>query len=257
MKSFIIVCCAASLLSSCAIVYQGEVGIKRRLGILSNKVYKPGPVTYNPFTSKVLRLPTRTVNKEIQLDLPSKEGLSISATISILYHIKQDKAWEVLETVGMDYENTMILSTFRSAAADVSSRFFAKDLHSGERSVIEREIQNTMAKLIEPRGFIIESVLMKSIKLPAGLSKAIEDKLEAEQQAQRMEFTLLQERKEAERKKIAAEGTRDAQKIIAEGITPEILKYNAIEAFKVLSTSNNSKVIITNGTNPLMLETGK
>lgn len=257
MKKAVIVLACCSWLSSCTVIYPGEVGIKRKLGVLSNKVYKPGPVGFNPFVSTVLRMPTRTVNLEVQIDLPSKEGLTISSSISILYHIKPDMAKEVLETVGMNYESTMVLSTFRSAAADVSSRFYAKDLHSGERAKIEKEIQMAMSKIIEPRGFIVESVLMKSIKLPSGLAKAIEDKLEAEQQAQRMEFTLLQEKKEAERKKIEAEGVRDAQKIIAEGLTPEILKLNAIEAFKTLSNSNNSKVIISNGNNPLLIDAVK
>lgn len=257
MKQLAAVCLVAFAFTSCTVVYQGEVGVKRSLGILSNKVYTAGPVGFNPFVSRVIKVPIRTSNLEVQLDLPSKEGLTISSNISILYHIKPEKAKEVLETIGMNYENTMILSTFRSAAADVSSRFYAKDLHSGERSAIEKEIQTTMAKIVEPRGFVIEAVLMKSIKLPVGLAKAIEDKLEAEQQAQRMEFTLLQEKKEAERKKIEAIGTRDAQKILAEGITPEILKYNSIEALRSLSNSNNSKLIITNGNAPFIIDPAK
>lgn len=257
LRFSILVLSCLSLLSSCAIVYQGEVGIKRKLGVLSNKIHDPGPVAFNPFVSRVIKVPTNTVNLEVQIDLPSKEGLTINSDISILYHIKPSKAKEVLETIGMDYENTMILSTFRSAAADVSARFYAKDLHSGERAAIEKEILSTMSKVVEPRGFIIESVLMKSIRLPQRLAKAIEEKLEAEQQAQRMEFVLLQEKKEAERKKIAAEGTRDAQRILSEGITSDILKYNSIEAFKLLSNSPNAKVIITNGDQPMMLDVNK
>ena len=84
-------------------------------------------------------------------------------------------------------------------------------MHSGERALIEKEIAGAMSKIVEPRGFVIESVLLKSIKLPEGLSKAIESKLEAEQQAQRMEFVLQKERLEAQRKKIEAEGIRDAR----------------------------------------------
>jgi regulator of protease activity HflC (stomatin/prohibitin superfamily) len=110
-----------------------------------------------------------------------------------------------------------------------------------------------MNELLKDKGFEVESVLMKSITLPAGLSRAIEDKLAAEQNAQRMEFILLSEKKEAERKIIEATGTRDAQKIVSEGLTEEILQLRQIEMMEQLSTSPNAKVIVTNGSNTPVL----
>ena len=112
-----------------------------------------------------------------------------------------------------------------------------------------------MMEQLKDRGFMIETVLLKTIVLPAGLTKAIEDKLEAEQDAQRMQFVLDKERQEAKRRVIEAEGVRDAQKIINEGLTPMLIQFKSIEAFNKLSTSPNSKVIITNGNAPLMLST--
>ena len=114
-----------------------------------------------------------------------------------------------------------------------------------------------MMSQLKDRGFVVEAVLLKSIVLPVGLTKAIEDKLEAEQDAQRMQFVLDKERQEAKRRTIEAEGVRDAQKIIAEGLTPLLIRFKAIEAFNKLSTSPNAKVIITNGDQPLMLNADK
>ena len=96
---------------------------------------------------------------------------------------------------------------------------------------------------------------MKSIQLPEGLARAIEDKLEAEQLAQRMEFELQREEMEAKRKVIEAEGIRDAQKIIGEGLSDKIIKWQTIDAFRRLSTSANSKLIITDGKAPLLIDT--
>ena len=110
-----------------------------------------------------------------------------------------------------------------------------------------------MSDLLGDRGFEIEAVLPKTIQLPAGLARAVEEKLEAEQDAQRMEFLLQREKLEAQRKLVEAQGTRDAQKVISEGLNPEILQWQTIEAFKELSTSPNSKVIITNGNTPLLM----
>ena len=121
------------------------------------------------------------------------------------------------------------------------------------RAVIEKDIKRLMETQLKDRGFVIESVLLKSINLPTGLRRAIEEKLEAEQDAQRMEFTLNKERQEATRKIIEAEGVRNAQKIISEGLTPMLLRYKTIEAFNKLATSPNTKVVITNGDQPLMV----
>ena len=110
-----------------------------------------------------------------------------------------------------------------------------------------------MDSLILDRGFVIESVLMKSISLPSGLYEAIESKLEAEQIAQRMEFELQQERLEAQRKKIEAQGVRDAQQILAEGLSEEIIKWRSLEVLEKLSASPNSKLIITDGKAPVLI----
>jgi prohibitin 1 len=242
-----------SFLTSCTVVRQGEVGVKRTVGKISPKVLQPGARWYNPFTTMVILVPIRTINLEVTLELPSKEGLNVLAEISILYHVNGKMATEVIENIGPNYESAMVMPVFRAASADISSKFMAKDMHTGNRLEIETEIKDQMNKYLEDRGIIVEAVLMKSIKLPPNLYRAIEDKLKAEQDAQRMEFILQRERQEAERKKIEAAGTRDANQIIAEGLTPEILKFKSIEAFIQLSGSPNSKVIITDGQTPFLI----
>lgn len=284
-RSILILALAMVVLSSCTRIIQGEVGVKRRLGKVGKRAISPGLVVFNPFTTRVIKIPVRTVNLEISTGLPSKEGLTIKSEISILYRIKPNTAIEVLETIGLSFEDVIILPVFRSASADVCARFMAKDMHSAERSKIEKEIREQMMATLEDRGFIIEAVLMKNITLPAGLSKAIEDKLQAEQDAQRMEFILQRETKDAQRKVIEAEGAKQIAIINAEGqkqsqilraegekiariteaegikqanelmnasLTPNILKYKSIEAFMNVGESNNSKLIITDGKTPIL-----
>lgn len=202
----------------------------------------------------MIKLPVRTINIEIESNLPSKEGLNVNSVISILYRLQQEKAPAILENIGKNYEDVVIKSVFRSASADVCSSFFAKDMHTSKRAQIENEIQQRMSELLADRGFEIEAVLLKTIQLPQGLARAVEEKLEAEQDAQRMEFLLQRERLEAQRRMVEAEGIRDAQKILQEGISPEIIKWQSIEAFKQLSNSNNSKIIITNGDTPFLIK---
>lgn len=197
------------------------------------------------------------MNIEVRSPLPSKEGLTVQSDVSILYRVVGTQAPQIVEKLGQSYDQVVILPVFRSAVADVSSRFFAKDMHTGQRAAIENAIREQMMSQLKDRGFVVESVLLKSIVLPAGLTKAIEDKLEAEQDAQRMQFVLDKERQEAQRRIIEAQGIRDAQKIINEGLTPMLIQFKSIEAFNKLSTSANSKVIITSGNAPMLIAPDK
>ncbi len=242
------------LISSCAVVRQGEVGVKRKMGKLDPNTIGPGASMFNPITTTIIKLPIRTLNVEIQSKLPSKEGLNVQSVISILYHIKPENAADIVENIGTNYEQVVIRSVFRSASADVCSRFFAKDMHTSKRAEIEEEIRGRMQSLLSSRGFEIEAVLLKTIQLPSGLALAVEDKLEAEQEAQRMEFVLQRERMEAQRRKVEAEGIRDAQKILQEGINPQIIQWQSIEAFKELAKSPGSRVIITDGEAPFLID---
>lgn len=244
---------AALILPSCTVIRQGEVGVKRTLGRYKDQPYTEGLKVFNPFITTIVRVPTQTINLEVALNLPSREGLTIQSEVSILYSVIPRKAPDLLRNVGREYERSIILPVFRSAVADVTARFDAKDMHTGERGTIEVAIRDQMAKLLGDRGIVIEAVLLKSIVLPRSLSRAIEEKLEAEQAAQRMEFVLQEARREAERKRIEAEGVRDAQNIIAEGLSPILVQYRSIEALLELAKSQNAKIIITDGKAPVMM----
>tara|TARA_B100000795_G_scaffold5787_1_gene4276 strand:- start:3778 stop:4341 length:564 start_codon:yes stop_codon:yes gene_type:complete len=187
------------------------------------------------------------------LNLPSKEGLSVEAQISILYRIDQKSVPKVIRNIGSGYEN-IISNIFRSAAADVCAQYFAKDMHSGMRAKIEKAILDKMSETLNPQGILVEAVLMKSIKLPNGLANSIESKLQAEKNAMRMEFILKQEKLEAQQKIIEATGSKDAQKIISEGLTEQIIQIRSIEAFLELAKSSNTKIIITDGKTPYLVD---
>lgn len=242
------------VLPSCTIVREGEVGVKRTLGKYQEKSIDKGVAFFNPLTTAIQKVSTRTENMEVQLDLPSKEGLNIRAEISILYSLDGSQAAEVLRQLGVNYERSVILPVFRSAVADVSARYFAKDMHTGQRAIIEGAIREQMLVNLEGRGINVENVLVKSIQLPVNLARSIEEKLEAEQQSLRMEFVLTQAKQQADQQRIQAEGTRDAQLIIAEGLTPQILQFKSIEAFLELAKSPNAKIIVSDGDLPLMMQ---
>jgi prohibitin 1 len=285
MKKMFLFFMASILVSSCTIVRQGEIGVKRKLGKVNYQPLEQGPRFFNPFLTAIFKFPINTINLEVSAPLPSREGLTIASEVSILYRIDRNEAPRIFDEIGLQYERTVILPVFRSAVADISAQFYAKDMHSGERTTIEEKIRERMMTVLGPRGFIIDNVLLKSIILPADLSRAIEEKLRAEQDAQRMEFTKQREKLEAERLFIQAEGEQkakiaraegskrvveiqaegdanatltlakaqaEANDIITKSLSPAVLRNNQIEAFRELGSSPASKVIITDGKTPLI-----
>ncbi|MFK7928539.1 MAG: prohibitin family protein [Myxococcota bacterium] len=251
MRSWLVFCALLAL--GCTTIRPGEVAVKRSFGKLAEEARGPGLATYGPIGTTYVKVPVRTTNLRVKLDLPSREGLNVNAVVSVLYRVDPTKVPQLLQEVGIDYEQQLVLPVFRSAAADIAARNAAKDMHSGERSGIEDEIRLRMDKALAPKGLIVEQVLLKTITLPPGLYAAVEAKLAAEQEAQRMEFVLTREKQEAERRRIEAMGIRDSQRILEEGLSPQILAWRSLETFQELAKSNNAKVIITDGQTPMLL----
>ena len=100
------------------------------------------------------------------------------------------------------------------------------------------------SKITKDRGIITEQVLLRKIGLPPVVANAIQEKLKREQEAEQMKFVLQKEQQEAERKRIEAQGIADFQKIVAQGISPQLLEWKGIEATEKIANSQNTKVVI-------------
>lgn len=237
--------------SSCRVVRPGEIGIKQTFGRIQGTPFTPGLINFNPFTTRVVKINIRTVESFQTLPLPTKEGLSVSAEISLLYHVKPEEAATVYQKFGSNYEEVIVLSNFRATAREISARYYAKELYATERQKVEKAIADELKLHIEPLGFVVDAVLLKDIILPPQIVQAIESKVQAEQDALKMDFVIQKQKKEAERMRIEAEGIRDAQDILSKSLTDKILEYNRIKMYEQLMSSGNSKVIVTDGKTPV------
>jgi prohibitin 1 len=243
--------------SSCiTVVPAGNVGVVDFFGTVSTNTLKAGINFINPF-ARVIKFSIKTQETMENLAVPSKEGLNIQLHVSCIYHLNPEKAAEVYKSVGKDYAEILMVPQFRSVCRGVTASYEAKALYTSEREMLSDLIKKDLDKIVEPRGIVIESVPMREIVLPAGLQQAIEEKLRAEQESQRMQFVLMKERQEADRKKIEAQGIWAFQDIIARGLSDKLLTWKGIEATEKLANSQNTKVIIVGGKDglPLILDT--
>ncbi len=231
------------LFRSARVVPAGHVGVLDLFGNVRPEALPSGLHFVNPLAS-VHRMSVQTHEVKETMDTPSSEGLIVHLDVSILYHLDPAKATDVYRTIGRDYETVLVKPNVRSAVREVTSSYQAKALYSPEREKMSSEINQHIIAAVEPRGMVIERMLLRDVALPLRLQQAIQEKLSAEQEAARMQFVLLKEKQEAERKKIEAEGISSFQKIVAEGINDNLLKWKGIEATKELALSHNSKVVI-------------
>jgi prohibitin 1 len=172
--------------------------------------------------------------------------------------LNPDKAAEVYKTVGPNYIEIILEPQFRSVARGVTAGYDAKALYTSEREALAETILKDLQKLVEPRGVTVESTPLRKVGLPPGLTQAIEEKLRAEQESQRMQFILLKEKQEAERKRIEAQGIADFQAIVTKGISEPLLRWKGIEATEKIASSSNAKVIVIGAGKdglPLILDT--
>jgi len=249
---FLSICCI-TLLSACSIVRPGQVGIKTRLGRIKGDALPAGPYFYNPFITNVAKMSVKTVEAFTTLDLPTKEGLTIQAEIALLYSVNPDYAKEVYIKYGKNYQEVIVLTTFRSILRHISASYNARDLYSVQRRDIEKIIFDEITGELGPKGFLIEAILLKSITIPQQIFQAIEDRLKAEQAALQMDFIIQRQKRESERLKIEAEGISQYQQIVSSNLTELLIKWAGVQVLKDLVSSPNSKVIVTNGTSPLMI----
>lgn len=246
-----------SLLTSCAIIRPGEVGIKQKLGKITGDHLPAGPYVFNPFTTTVKKIPIRTVEAFNSLDVPTKEGLTVKSEIALLYHVKPEAAKDVYTKYGMNYQEVIVESNFRAVVRHIAGMYFAKELFAVDRKKIEKEIFDEISGSIWDKGFVTDAVLLKSITMPPQIFQAVENKLKAEQESLQMEFVISKQKKEADRMQIEAEAIKNYNKTISESLTEMMVKWSSIQIMKGLITSPNAKVIITDGKTPMIISDNK
>ena len=225
------------------VIPAGQVGVVDFLGSVSDITLKSGVNIVNP-AAKIVKFSIKTQEIKEVMNVPSKEGLSVKLEISLMYKLNPDKANDIYRTVGANYREIILLPQFRSVVRGVTARYEAKALYTASREKLAGEIITDLAHLVAPRGITIEEAPLRQIALPARLTKSIEEKLQAEQESQRMAFVLNKEKQEAERKRIEAKGIKDFQSIVSEGINDQLLRWKGIEATEKLANSPNAKVVV-------------
>ncbi|MGC2695711.1 MAG: prohibitin family protein [Candidatus Angelobacter sp.] len=229
--------------TSVAYVPPGSAGVLTSFGRVTGEILPEGTHFVSPFKINHV-LTVRTQTQEEHTSTPSSEGLNLEIDTSLIYHLNREKAANVFQSIGTNYGSTIIDPNLRSTIRDTTAGHSANTLYSSSRKQVEDEIMSGLKTALEPRGIVIENVLLRDIQLPHALRASIETKQQAEQESLAMSFRLQKERQEADRKRIEAQGIHDFQQIVAQGISAQLLEWKGIEATENLAKSPNAKIIV-------------
>lgn len=230
--------------ASIQIVDAGETGVYSLFGKVKDQELKSGFHLVIPL-AKVTRMSIRTEEYTMSIAQGegarygadaitslTKEGLSVDLDMTVLYRLQEERASDVYRELGLQYDEKIIRPAIRTSIRDIIAQYEAKDIYSEKRQEASNRILDELKISLDSRGITVEDVLLRNVALPANLAQSIQDKLQAEQEAEKYDFVLAKEEKEKERKVIEAEGRRDSQRIINESLSTNYLYFLYINELK-------------------------
>ncbi len=244
----------------------GAVGVVKIFGNVREDVLESGLHLVNPFADVVpfdVRTHAYTMSAvadegdkagDDAIRVLTADGLEVTIDVTVLYKPLAAQAPRMLKEVGVDYENVLVRPLARTRFRDHAVAFSAVDLYSQKREAYQQAVFSSLDADFKAKGLVLEQVLVRDIKLPDSVKQAIEAKINAEQESQKMQFVLDKERQEAERKRVEAQGIADSQRIVAESLSAPLLQYEQIKALKELAGSTNAKIVLTDGKTATLLQ---
>ncbi|OYU56135.1 MAG: band 7 protein [Chitinophagaceae bacterium BSSC1] len=256
------------LTSSIKQIDAGQIGVKSMFGKVQNDVLTSGLTIVNPLVD-VNKIDIKTQNYTMSgvhdegdkagddaIRVLTADGLEVVIDLTVLYRVLSTEAPNIVRETGLDFKDKIVRPITRTKIRDNAVFYTAVDLYSTKRDQFQTRIFKTIEDNFKLRGLVLEQLLVRNITLPASVKGSIEEKIKAEQDAQKMEFVLQKEKQEAERKRVEAQGIADYQRIMSSGLTDKQLQYEQIQMMKGLVTSPNAKVIIMGkGSSPVILDT--
>lgn len=234
----------------------GHIGVQKLFGKVQKTVLSSGLHMINPLVD-IIEIDVRTQNYTMSgtndeghkmgddaIRTLSADGLEVIIDLTVLYKVVASDAPQLVNTIGLDFEDKIVRPIARTEIRDNAVNYNAVALYSSKREEFQDLIYKNIEAKFKERGLLLENLLIRNITLPPSVRQAIEQKINAEQEAQKMQYVLQKEKQEAERKRVEAQGIADYQRIISSNLTDKQIQYEQIKAVKELAASQNAKMVL-------------
>jgi len=250
---FILACVVGVAAFGVVVIDAGEVGVTKVWGTVGSDPVQAGMHIITPFVTDIIIFDAKTQVDTQQADVLTSDALTIKTDASVNYRIDPVKAPHIYSTLGTDYKDRIVDPTMRSVIRDAFATYDTKTLYSSGRTNLSADIKSRLVTDLEPRGIIIEGVLLRAANPPDSVKTAIEQKQQMEQEIQKKQFEVQKEQQEADRKRAEAQGIADANRIISNSITPEYIEWYTVDMMK--NHHSDAMMYIPTGSNGLPMVT--
>lgn len=268
-----------ALFNSFVVIQPGYTGVIFNVWTGSLRTVPQGMAFRMPFVSKVQSYPTalRTYTMvqragegssdvDDSIDLPTKEGQHIRQDISVTYNTSEEQAAQVFRAFrGSDIEfieATFIRRTFITVAQNVAGQMSLTEIISAKRTDLQNEIQKYLEVEIQKMGFHLDKVNLGASHLPQAIEAQMQQKMAAQQEAQKAEYELLkqetlakaavaQAQGEAQSTLVRAKAQAESNHLLERSITPTLVQYKSVEKW------NGVLPEVTGGATPFIDLRGK
>lgn len=238
------------------VINVGEVGVKHFLGTVDEQPLRQGVHIVNPLAS-VEKMSVREQSFPADggiehIEAQTSEQLNVALEVSLLFRITSDRAPDLFERIGSEQQikSQIVLNAVRNGVRDAVATKSINEIFSPDRVEVASDMMLAIQAKAGDRIEVVQ-VFVRDVQAPPLVRDAIEQRLQREQQVaeERFQTEIIQER--AQQQIEEAKGIAEAQKIIAEGLTPEYLAFKYIDQLSQMP-AGSVVYVPTEGGLPLM-----
>lgn len=210
----------------------------------ASKAFGPGWHMIGLF-EKTQEYPTRITIIEDSLTVTTSDGKKITMPVKYEMKVDKSKVIDIFKELGSqnidEIQEGYLYQKLFKASREVLSQYSVIDVYGTKTAIASGEVTEKFSKSVSNLGFIITDVTLGTPELDKATQKAIDERVKAAQELEKLELEKRIAKETAEKLKIEAEGkatakiaeaegTAKANKIISESMTDEVLKKMELEA---------------------------
>ena len=225
-------------------IHAGEAGVlfERFTGTIVDKIYSEGFYYIMPWDI-MIPYNVRIQEQNDEFEVLTKQGLHIDIKLSIRFKPEYNMLGIIHKEIGPDYVDSVVVPEVESVVRRYFGQFDDEEIYTSKGAILQKIVNESVEQLAQ-KFIILDDLIVRKIKFPESVQKAIENKITEFHKFKAYEYKLAKEHQELERKRVEAEGIKIYKDTISKNITDSYLKWAGIQATKELAKSNNAKIIV-------------
>ena len=186
-----------------------------------------------------------------------KGGASADIDLQVVYSLAPEAATQLYIDYGtqQNFTSTVIQNDVRATAREIAGKYDTITMLTN-RGEFTGGLRDALSKKWESMGLHVEQVSVQDVRYSGDITKRYSEAQEAEIAKQKALNEQEAAKVKAETKVIEAKGEADANRVLAESLSPEVISQHYIEALEAIGEKGNL-VVVPEGATPIVGNVGK